>query len=201
MADEKNEPVKNEAVKPTVKKGANWLKISIIANIVLIIAAVGGLIALELLHQSDTNPKFCATCHIMAKNVDSYLTGTNLDHVHELAGVQCKQCHNYPVSAEIASGIKFITGNYEVGADGQLAKRKYDDSMCLKCHISYDFVSARTEDLDKNPHNSHLGQLPCSTCHVSHGEQVDYCAQCHDHGDQEMIKAPDAPKTEATPKP
>lgn len=180
------------------KKPLGWLKISIIANIVLVVAAVGGLVALELLHQSDTNPSFCATCHIMEKNVNSYLTGPNLDHVHDLAGVQCKECHEYPVDAEIASGIKFVTGNYEVGDDGELLKRKYGDEMCLQCHISYDNVAKRTADLDKNPHKSHLGELPCSTCHISHGEQVDYCAQCHDNGDQEMILAPDA---QATPAP
>ena len=175
----------------------SWLRISIIANIVLVLAAVGGLVALELLHQSDTNPKFCATCHIMQKNVTSYLTGPNLDHLHDLAGVQCKECHEYPVQAEVASGIKFITGNYEVGADGELPKRKYDNAMCLQCHISYEQVAARTADLQKNPHDSHLGALPCSTCHVSHGTQVDYCAQCHDHGDQELIQAPDASETPA----
>lgn len=165
-----------------------------IVNLVLVVAAVGGLVALELLHQSDTNPSFCATCHIMEKNVTSYLSGLNLDHVHDLAAVECKECHEYPVAAEMSSGIKFVAGNYEIGADGELPKRKYGDEMCLQCHISYEFVAERTADLDKNPHKSHLGELPCSTCHISHGEQVDYCAQCHDHGDQKLIVAPDAPK-------
>ncbi len=172
------------------KKVPNWLKISIIANIVLVVGIIGGGVALWLLHQSDTNPNFCATCHIMDKNVNSYLTGSNLDRLHNLAGVECKECHEYPIPAEIASGIKFITGNYEVGEDGELLKVTYDDSMCFQCHISYDNVQAKTRDMKRDPHNSHLGKLTCSTCHVSHGEQVDYCAQCHDHGDQEMIVAP-----------
>lgn len=177
--------------KPAQKR--DWGRISIVANIVILVLVAVGALGMAVLHQSDTNPNFCATCHvIMDKNVQSYLTGSNLDHVHELANVQCKDCHNYPVSAEIASGIKFITGNYEVDSSGQLLKRTYDDSMCLKCHISYDYVAQRTANLDKNPHDSHLGQLPCSTCHVSHGEQIDYCATCHDHGEQQMIKAPDA---------
>lgn len=192
-----NQEQKSEKPQTGPAKPRNWLKISIIVNIALVVAAVGGLVALELLHQSDTNPSFCGTCHIMDKNVTSYLTGPNLDHLHDLANVECKECHEYPVDAEIASGIKFVTGNYEVGDDGELMKRKYDDSMCLQCHISYDNVAAKTADLDKNPHKSHLGELPCSTCHVSHGEQIDYCAQCHDNGDQEMILAPDA-QVEAT---
>lgn len=197
MVEKKPKSNEVDGAKPVKKK--NWLKISIIANIgILVIVAVAAL-TMAIVHQSDTNPKFCATCHIMAKNVDSYLTGSNLDHVHELAGVQCKQCHEYPLPAEIASGINFVSGNFEVGADGELMKRKYDDSMCLQCHISYDFVSEKTADLDKNPHNSHLGEMPCSTCHVSHGEQIDYCSQCHDNGDQEMIKAPDFVAPTETP--
>lgn len=186
----------NDGTPQPAKKAPGWLKLSIIANIVLVVAALGGVVALWLLHQSDTNPSFCGTCHIMDKNVTSYLTGPNLDHLHDLAGVECKECHEYPIPAEIASGIKFVTGNFEVGSDGELLKRKYNDSMCLQCHISYDFVAENSADLDKNPHNSHLGQMPCSTCHVSHGEQVDYCSQCHDHGEQEMIIAPDAEKKE-----
>lgn len=142
------DPVEKPAVAP--KKPRNWLKISIIANIVLVAAAVGGLVALELLHQSDTNPVFCGTCHIMDKNVNSYLTSPNLDHVHELANVECKECHEYPIPAEIASGIKFVTGNYEVDETGELPKRKYDNSMCLQCHISYEFVAEGTADLDNN---------------------------------------------------
>lgn len=195
MTEQNQKPTESDAPAPVQgKKMPSWLKISIIANIVLVVAAVGGLVALGLIHQSDTNPNFCATCHIMDKNVQSYLTSPNLDHVHDLANVECKGCHEYPVEAEIASGIKFITGNYEVGDDGELPKRKYDNDMCLQCHISYDNVQAKTADMEKDPHNSHLGELACSTCHVSHGEQIDYCAQCHDSGDQEMIVAPDAPK-------
>jgi cytochrome c nitrite reductase small subunit len=191
-----------EVVTTKPAKKANWLKISIIANIAIVVIVAAAALGMAVLHQSDTNPSFCGTCHIMQKNVNSYLTGTNLDHVHDLANVECKECHEYPIPAEIASGIKFVTGNYEVGADGQLAKRKYGNEMCLQCHISYDFVAERTAGLDKNPHKSHLGELPCSTCHISHGEQIDYCSQCHDNGDQEMIKAPDAPAgEEATPAP
>jgi cytochrome c nitrite reductase small subunit len=191
--DKKNKVVKAEpaAAKP------KWFKISIWANIVILVLVAAYALGAVLVHQSDTNPKFCATCHIMAKNVDSYLKGPNLDHAHEMAGVQCKQCHNYPVVAEITSGIKFITGNYEVDKNGDIAQRKYDDTMCTKCHISYDYVGEKTAYLDKNPHNNHLGELPCSTCHVSHGAQIDYCATCHDHGEQKMIVAPDVTETPA----
>jgi nitrate/TMAO reductase-like tetraheme cytochrome c subunit len=168
----------------------NWLKISVIANIAVVVIAVIGTLGAYTVHESNTNPKFCGQCHIMAANVNSYLTSTNLDHVHEQAGVQCKDCHDYPLSAEISSGVKFITGNYSVDAKGELTQRIFDDSMCTKCHISEAHVATLTDFLAKNPHDSHNGELPCNTCHVSHGQQIDFCSQCHDNGGQRMIGAP-----------
>lgn len=160
-----------------------------IANILIVaIIAVGGL-SLGLIHQSDTNPNFCATCHIMDANVTSYLTSNNLDNVHYQTGVQCKDCHDYPVSAEITSGFKFITGNYEVDETGALAKRTFDPEICTQCHISLEHVAEKTIDLDRNPHDNHTGIETCSTCHVSHGEQIDYCSSCHENGGQTMTGA------------
>lgn len=181
VAPEAEQPKKN-------KKKATW---TVIGIIVLALAVVGGATGGYLLHLSNTSPEFCATCHVMEPNVTSYLTSNNLDNIHDQANVECKECHDYPVSAEISSGIKFVTGNYTVGTDGKLLPVKYTDDMCLDCHISYDFVAEQTDWLKRNPHNSHNGELPCNTCHVSHGEQIDYCARCHDHGDQEMIGADD----------
>jgi hypothetical protein len=175
-------------------KPSRWIKVSIYANIavlaILVVAAAGG----YLYYQSNTNPKMCDTCHLMDSHVQSYLTSTNLDHVHDQAGVQCKDCHDYPVSAEISSGIKFITGNYTTDSAGNLPRRKFDDAMCLKCHISYQHVAQLTDFLTRNPHDSHNGEMPCNTCHISHGQQIDFCSQCHDNGGQRMIGAPIEPR-------
>jgi nitrate reductase cytochrome c-type subunit len=190
---EPQQPIEN-ASDQTGPKKANWLKISVIANIVVVVLAIIGLAGVEVMHQSNTNPNFCGTCHIMQPNVQSYLTGKNLDHVHEQAGVQCKDCHDYPLSAEISSGIKFITGNYVVDKNGQLAQRKYADTLCTKCHISEAHVATLTDFLPRNPHDSHNGELPCNTCHVSHGQQIDFCSECHDNGGQRMIGQPIQPR-------
>ena len=176
------------------KPKPNWVKISIIANIAIVAVIAIVLAGVEIEHQSDTNPKFCALCHLMQANVNSYLTGTNMDHVHEMAGVQCKDCHNYPISAEVSSGIKYITGNYPKTSTGNLPQMKFDDAMCTKCHISEAHVAQLTDFLARNPHASHFGDLPCSTCHISHGQQIDYCSTCHDNGGQRMIGAPITPR-------
>jgi nitrate/TMAO reductase-like tetraheme cytochrome c subunit len=172
----------------------NWGKIGIITSIVLIAGIAFSLAGMVVINQSDTNPNFCATCHIMQTNVTSYLTSVNLDHVHEQAGVECKECHNYPLSAEISSGIKFVTGNYAKDENGNVKARKYGDELCTKCHISLDHVATLTDFLFRNPHASHFPDLACSTCHVAHGTQIDYCSTCHSNGGQRMIGEPIEPR-------
>lgn len=181
----KNNPAENETqkVKKSKKTG---LTVVGIAAIVLAIVAVGTGTGGYLVHLSNTSPEFCASCHVMQKNVTSYLSSNDLDHVHAQANVQCKECHDYSVPAEITSGVRYITGNYTVGADGELLPVAYSDEMCLKCHISDDFLANATDFLHRNPHKSHNGELACKTCHVSHGDQINYCGSCHDNGGQRM---------------
>ena len=160
--------------------------------VVVVLAASGGF----LIHQSNTNPNLCGSCHVMQPNVQSYLTSKNLDHVHEQAGVACKDCHDYPVQAEIASGVNYLTGNYFVNADGTMPKRTFDDAMCLKCHISPEHLANKTDFLARNPHFSHWGDLKCADCHVSHGQQINLCAECHDSGGQRMTGGEIFPRAE-----
>jgi nitrate/TMAO reductase-like tetraheme cytochrome c subunit len=178
---EKTEEIK--APKKNKKKRVWAILTVVVVFLVITGVAAGG----YLIHLSDTSPEFCSTCHIMDFNVTSYLTSNELDNVHFQAGVQCKECHNYPVKAEITSGIKFILGDYSVNAEGKLLPVTYDNDMCLKCHISYKHLANSTDFLAKNPHKSHNGELACKTCHVSHDAQIDYCSSCHDNGDQRMI--------------
>ena len=176
-AEQKNKPKKNP-------KKAVWTIIGIVILALVVIGAAGGG---YMIHLSDTSPEFCGTCHIMQPNVTSYLTGNNLDNIHKQANVGCKQCHDYPVDAEVTSGLKYVVGDYTVGDDGKLLPVTYNNDMCLKCHISYDNVAKKTDFLARNPHKNHNGELPCKTCHISHGKQINYCSRCHDNGKQRMI--------------
>lgn len=166
------------------KKLGVWAIVGIVVAALVVVGGAGGG---YLIHLSNTSPEFCATCHIMDKNVNSYLASNDLDNIHYQANVACKECHDYPIPAEISSGVKFILGDYTVDENGDLVKLTYDDDICLQCHISKDFVAQSTDFLAKNPHDSHNGQLSCKTCHVSHGQQIDYCSQCHDNGGQRLI--------------
>jgi nitrate/TMAO reductase-like tetraheme cytochrome c subunit len=167
---------------------------AIVGIVVAALVVVGGATGGYLIHLSNTSPEFCATCHIMDKNVTSYLTSNDLDNIHYQANVACKECHDYPIPAEVRSGIKFILGDYTVDENGDLVKLTYGDDICLQCHISKEYVAQTTDFLAKNPHNSHNGMLSCKTCHVSHGQQIDYCSQCHDNGAQRLIGEAYAPR-------
>jgi hypothetical protein len=163
---------------------ANWV---ILLVIVIAIAGSGA-----ALYASDTNPEFCAVCHNMQGHVDSYLNSNHMDNVHAQANVGCKDCHDYPIPAEVESLVRYVTGAY----DKNMPRRKFDQEMCLKCHISLEYQANRTDFLVRNPHLSHWPDVPCGTCHISHGEQVDYCGQCHDNGGQRMTGGEIIPRAE-----
>jgi nitrate/TMAO reductase-like tetraheme cytochrome c subunit len=181
----KNIPVEKDAQKVKKSKKPGLTVAGMIA-VVLAIVAVGTGTGGYLIHLSNTSPEFCGTCHIMQKNVSSYLTSNDMDNVHAKANVQCKECHDYSIPAEISSGISYIAGNYTVNSKGELKRVTYGDEMCLKCHISDEFMADATDFLHRNPHKNHNGKLACSTCHISHGDQVNYCGTCHDNGGQRL---------------
>lgn len=182
-------------------KRRNWLPIMIAANIVLVIGIAVFAGSAVVIHQSDTNPEFCASCHIMQPNVTSYLTSNNLDNVHAEAGVMCKDCHSdYQIPQEIEGAVNFLTGSYIVDENGELPQRTFGDQICTQCHISREYMERATDFLFYNPHGTLMGVFECSTCHISHGEQRDYCSECHTNGGQRMI-GDDTPREEVLGKP
>ena len=51
--------------------------------------------------------------------------------------------------------------------------------VCLGCRGDYGEVAAKTDKLDPNPHDSHLGEIDCGKCHHAHKASVNACADCH----------------------
>lgn len=188
-------PTAADSPMPVKRRKIPWMKVSIVVNVIVLLVVVVGLAGAQVVHLSDTDPTFCATCHVMQSHVDSYLTSGNLDNAHQQAGVQCKDCHDYPLSSEIEAGVMFLTNSYEVDDTGELPQRNFGDEICTQCHISLSHVAESTDFLYRNPHGTEMGTFPCATCHVSHGEQIDYCSQCHDNGGQRMI-GDDTPRSE-----
>ena len=53
------------------------------------------------------------------------------------------------------------------------------NAVCSKCHGSYAEIAAKTASEQPNPHASHLGDIPCASCHHVHKASTTYCGQCH----------------------
>ena len=141
---------------------------------------------------SHENAEFCGSCHNMEYHLNSYSDSNHLDNVHMQAGVGCQDCHvEYTMAEKIKSGIQYVSGDF----DKIPSKRKFDDQMCLNCHISMEHQAERTDFLHKNPHLSHWPDLRCGSCHLSHEPQINYCARCHENGGQRMTGEPIDPRS------
>jgi hypothetical protein len=94
---------------------------------------------------------------VLGRNTSSpYLEG-----IHRKKGVTCLTCH-VDVMPEIDAAV--------------------ENETCLGCHDSYGKLAEMTanqEDADKNPHNSHLGEIGCTVCHHAHRASQVYCLTCH----------------------
>jgi hypothetical protein len=56
------------------------------------------------------------------------------------------------------------------------------NEKCLSCHGPMAQLAKKSEPAefkDRNPHQSHLGEIECTVCHKAHGEPQVYCLGCH----------------------
>lgn len=89
------------------------------------------------------------------------MTSTWLGARHAAKGFGCAACHGQDIA----------------GTGGVV-----DNAACLGCHQPMADLISRTTPPDfpeRNPHQSHLGEIGCAICHVAHGESKVYCLECH----------------------
>ena len=54
------------------------------------------------------------------------------------------------------------------------------NAQCVACHGGMEKVAATHKGPSYlNPHAAHLGNIPCSSCHMGHQESKAYCLNCH----------------------
>lgn len=82
--------------------------------------------------------------------------------LHKAQGVSCEDCHD------------------------KGPRKVVEMEKCLTCHESYPKVAERTKGLKPNPHDSHLMELDCLSCHHGHKAFELYCSTCH--GDMKFEK-------------
>lgn len=83
-----------------------------------------------------------------------------LDASHLSKDISCSACHGKDLLGENA----------------------VEKNTCLVCHGPQDDLIAKTAPKDfpdRNPHQSHLGEIGCSVCHAGHTESKIYCLECH----------------------
>jgi fumarate reductase flavoprotein subunit len=78
---------------------------------------------------------------------------------HTKADIECKACHGTTEPPKA------------VGMD-----------VCISCHGAYEQLAEKTKKVAPNPHDSHLGEAECSTCHHIHKPSEDGCRACHEWG-------------------
>ncbi len=91
----------------------------------------------------------------------SWSTSKNTDAIHGKADILCSACHgkHLPVTGDDVENI-----------------------TCLNCHGPLETLKKQSEPKDfpdRNPHNSHLGDIACTVCHKAHKPSVVYCLGCH----------------------
>ena len=81
---------------------------------------------------------------------------------HVARGLKCETCH----------GPDMKNPNYP------------DEKTCLQCHGgSYAALAKQTESDDITPHDTHLGEAQCVTCHQGHKLPRLSCDSCHEFED------------------
>lgn len=98
---------------------------------------------------------------LMKEIFESWATGDFLDNLHAKGSISCANCH----------GKEFPGFDVTV-----------ENKRCLACHGPMERLVKTTEPpdfKDRNPHQSHLGEIACTVCHKAHSESKAYCLPCH----------------------
>lgn len=97
----------------------------------------------------------------------SSLQAKNLAERHAERNTDCTACHK----------------------DGNPSNRPTAQD-CFKCHGGYPQLIKKTSSLDTNPHDTHLGEIECSSCHSGHAKPKLICTQCHGLTYSDELKTP-----------
>ena len=174
---------------PAQAKKKSHMKLWVsLATIAVIVAAAGG--AFQIWHEQ---PSFCsAICHSpMDPYVEDYYSDKGFLSVvaHRTSGVSCLNCHDSTLSEQITEAFAWISGDF---ADPLSIRRFGTIEFCNRCHndgdpatgIDWEAIVAATanyQNSGRNPHDSHLEEINCYTCHSIHRSSKLYCTQCHDN--------------------
>ena len=136
----------------------------------------------QVIHASLPNDMACVSCHrnlvhsrpgsvsaadeksMIKRAMDDFVHSRNLANIHAQKGMTCSTCH----------GNDLIPDANATGPNAQ----------CGTCHGTMEKIAQAFKGPSYlNPHASHLGNIPCSSCHAAHQESKAYCLNCHTNFD------------------
>jgi hypothetical protein len=107
----------------------------------------------------------------LKESVYSWVSSGYVDALHAKQNITCEACHGQSLPAP---------GD------------RVENEQCFKCHGSYADLAKLTvnpDHPDRNPHGSHLGDIPCNACHKAHSPSKAYCNGCHPKFDMKIVGA------------
>jgi hypothetical protein len=98
----------------------------------------------------------------------SWANSSYTDHLHAKAKIDCAGCH---------------------GKELPLLDAKVENDRCLACHGPREQLIRKTAPADfpqRNPHDSHVGDVNCTVCHHAHSASSSFCLTCHNYFKQNI---------------
>lgn len=151
----------------------------IIAVLVLVMAAGGGLVAYKFYDFTQNNPKFCVACHLMQPAYDAWATSE-----HE--GINCHECHHLTIPEQNQLLISFVMKRPDKVPERH-GKVIVGWKHCVECHWSESEKYPEAEKInDSTMHTKHFfsEQIECSKCHGykvhEFTPEARFCVKCHE---------------------
>jgi nitrate/TMAO reductase-like tetraheme cytochrome c subunit len=120
----------------------------------------------------------CVDCHINLVHAPaaSHSTQDDLSRIMEATDDWARLPHLANIHAQMSLSCSSCHGNDLIPDANALAI----NSQCVACHGTLEKVALTYKGPSYlNPHASHLGNIPCTSCHFGHQESKAYCLNCH----------------------
>jgi fumarate reductase flavoprotein subunit len=92
--------------------------------------------------------------------IEDAVQSHHLANIHLQKNLSCSTCHGNDLIPD--------------------ANASMINMQCATCHGGMETVAQTFKGPSYlNPHASHLGNIPCTSCHMAHQESKAYCLNCH----------------------
>lgn len=114
----------------------------------------------NLIHARPGSLSAADETNMIKRAADDWVHSRHLSNIHAQKNVSCNGCHG----DDLIPDANATTAN----------------AQCANCHGGMQDVAQNFKGPPYlNPHASHLGNIPCSSCHKVHQESKAYCLNCH----------------------